>query len=489
MKIAFVNLNKGDATNLGIVSLLTCIHKERLVVETETFDININQPLSEDIIKYNPNVVAISSMTYFYNSAIILAKKIKEELPRCKVIIGGSHISTLPVSLDPIFDFGVIGEGEITIIEFLRNGLKNNFNKNKLKEVDGLAFYENNQLIVTNPRKFIEDLDTIPYLDKSLIPKEYLKKHVLQDGTYGRKLPLITSRGCPYCCAFCSSSVFWGQKVRYHSAEYVVKEIKDYVQNYDVSYIHFWDDLFTINRPRLKKIAELLKKENIKITASAEIRANLVDDELCGILKDIGVVSIGFGFESGNDRILKFLKKNVTVEDNKRAIDICKKHGFLVQGSVIFASPTETLKEMEETEEFLEYCIEKDCENLWTYVLTPLPGTEVWEIAKQRGKVFDVGMDWNKLSLHRVDDPLLLDSEINIEDFKKKILEVRLKLRYFKWKKIKRDLKRNPLTLIKNTLRNPDLFYKLIFRKPINEEYWQIKSKQLPPKRSGFKHN
>ena len=466
MKLALININKGDAANIGIISLATCIQRSKLPIDFKIFDVNIHQPLSEKIINYNPNIIAISSMTYFYSSAITLAKKIKAKL-NCTIIVGGSHISTLPISLDPIFNYGIIGEGEITLIDFLKTKDKTN--------VNGLAYYSNGKLIITPPREPIEDLDTIPHLNKSLIPKEYLKKHVLQDGTYGRKLPLITARGCPYKCSFCSASVFWGQKVRYHSAEYVVEEIKDYVQNYDVKYIHFWDDLFTINRPRLKKIAELLKKEKIKITASAEIRANLVDDELCEILKDIGIISIGFGFESGNDRILKFLKKNVTVEDNKRAIKICKKHGFLIQGSVIYASPTETLEEMKDTTKFLEYCIEQDCENLWTYVLTPLPGTEVWDIAKQRGKVSDTNMDWNKLSLHRIDDPLLLDKNINIKDFKKILLDTRLKLRYFKWKKIKRDLRKNPLTIIKNTFKNPKLFYGLIFRRPIDEEYWQIK--------------
>ena len=163
-------------------------------------------------------------------------------------------------------------------------------------------------------------------------------------------------RGCPYKCTFCSSSKFW-KRARFFSAKYVVNEIEHVIERYKVKDIMLWDDLFIANKKRLREIAALIKERRIdeKISFSCSVRANLVNDELCTLLKDMNVTGVTMGLESGTDRILKYLKQgNVTVGDNTSAIQTCKKYGFDVGGSFIIGSPTETREEVLTTLNFIK---------------------------------------------------------------------------------------------------------------------------------------
>jgi anaerobic magnesium-protoporphyrin IX monomethyl ester cyclase len=209
---------------------------------------------------------------------------------------------------------------------------------------------------------------------------------------------MFTSRGCPYRCVFCSSSRFWG-KLRFFSAEYVVKEIKSIKETYpQVKMISFYDDLFIADKPRLKRIVELLTEESLneKLAFSCSCRANLVADDVAKLLKEMNVVSVGMGLESGNQRILTYLKgEGITVEHNRNAVKILKKNSLAANASFVIGSPDETREEILETLEFIK---EINLDFVDTYVLTPLPGTPVWEYAKKRGLVSD-NMDWGKLDV------------------------------------------------------------------------------------------
>ncbi|MBA7499049.1 hypothetical protein ES704_01788 [subsurface metagenome] len=212
--------------------------------------------------------------------------------------------------------------------------------------------------------------------------------------------------------------------------EHVCEEVRELVDKYHVDSIQVWDDLFTYNKKRLRKIAEVLKEEGVteKVQFSCQSRANLVDDELCEILQDINVKAVGFGFESGSDKTLGYLKKGtVTVEQNRRAIQMCKKHGFKVFGSLMFGSPGETLDDMKQTLDLIDFMKENDANLIWAFVTTPFPGTEIWEIAKQKGVVSD-DMDWNELDHSNVDNPMLLDDSVSKDEFKKVFEEAKQRI-------------------------------------------------------------
>ena len=206
-----------------------------------------------------------------------------------------------------------------------------------------------------------------------------------------------------------------------------MKEIKDRVENYDIDHFQITDDTFVINKKRLKELAKRLGKEGLrgKISFSCQPRANLMDDEMMKILKDLNIKSMNFGFESGSERILKWLKGDtVTVEDNKKACLLGKKYGIKVYGSFIFGSPGETIEDMKKTLELIKFMYKNGAYKLWHFVMTPFPGTVIWEIAKERGKVND-DMDWKLLRHENYKKPLLLDDNITLEGFQKVYFEAR----------------------------------------------------------------
>lgn len=244
---------------------------------------------------------------------------------------------------------------------------------------------------------------------------------------------LFTSRGCPYRCVFCASSAFW-DTVRFHSAERIVDEIKQLIDDFKVEAVSIADDLFTVNKDRIRRIVEGLRKCEIlgKVMFVVNSRTNLVDEELCSILKEMGVVTVGFGFESGSEKVLKYLKQDtVTMEDNKRAIKLCKKYGFSVQGSLMFASPHETIDDMRDTLKFMDWMKQAGADGIWYFITTPFPGTELWKYCKDRGLV-NINMDWDKLNpitdwkqLNRYnrERPLCLDGGIEMGEFFRILME------------------------------------------------------------------
>lgn len=473
MKLALVCLNKQEGGEyippLGLVSIATYL-KEYLGFEnTRILDINF-EDIYKSFVEYEPDIIGIASMAIEYGKAIKFAEKIKEHNRNIPIIIGGVHISTLPSSLKECFDIAVIGEGEETMLELIQLfEKKGKFSKIDLKKIDGIAFYDKNKLIITNRRELIEPLDKIPIPDKRLLNKKYFERRKnFGTGKYSVVAYMLTSRGCPYRCVFCSTSIFW-KKVRFNSVGRVVSEIKELVEDYKVDHISIWDDIFTINRPRLKEIASRLMKEHIldKVSFGCQPRANLVDDELCKILKSMNMETVDFGFESGSERMLRYLKNgSVTVEDNKGAIKLCKKYGFRIYGSLIFGSPSETIEDMKETLDFIKFTIKNGADYIWSFVMTPFPGTQIWEIAKKRDKVSD-NMNWDMISHQNIGNPLLLDQNINLKDFKKIFFKARSKLNYFKWKLLMRSLLNNPIETLKKGFFNPVKSFKILFKKTV----------------------
>jgi len=472
MKIALINLNRyndGDTPPLNLISIATYLNKHLNFCDIKIFDVNF-----EDVVLsvklFDPDLIGFTAMTVDYALAIELSKKIKlfKNIP---IVIGGVHISTLPISMERSFDMGIIGEGEETMLDIVKLYNKNNkFDNKTLSKVKGIIFRDSEGKLIMNKRRDpIYPLDKLPMLDKSLIDKRYMKKKVLPDGGYGILAHLLTSRGCPYKCVFCSTSVFWGNKLRYHSPERIASEILDYIKNYNASYIIIWDDLFAYKKI-IREFRDVFKKYKIKIPLACNLRANLVDDELCLLLKEMGVVRVGFGFESGSDRYLKYLKAgSVTLDDMHKAILICKKHGLFIGGSLIFGGPGETLDDMNDTLKLIDFMIDNGVDNVWSFVMTPFPGTEIWEIAKERGKVNDFQMDWNLLSHQNMNNPLLLDDNISIDDFKKIFLQSRIKQQHFRWNKIKYDIIHHPFSITKNVFKKPEILFGILFKRPIRE--------------------
>lgn len=337
--------------------------------------------IDKELEKFKPDIVGITSVSQNFNIAKKYAAIAKaEDVP---VLIGGTHISVLPQNLTENMDVGLIGEGEQMLTELMLLYEKSGFDKDGLKKIDGLVFYENGKLMLTKKRKLIEPLDSIPFPARDLIE-------------VGDTAHVFSSRGCPYRCSFCASCRFWG-KTRFFSAQYVVNEIKEVINNYNVKTVAFWDDLFIADKQRLEEFVRLVEQEGIneKVGFGCTVRANLIDDKTAKLLKRMRA-GITMGLESGNERALRYLKgDSVTVEQNSNAIKILRENGVSPNATFIIGSPQETNEEILETLSFIK---NSGLDFFSVYVLTPLPGTPVWDYAKQR-KLVSEDMNWDLLDL------------------------------------------------------------------------------------------
>ena len=389
IKLLFINAINPESeietryTPLGILYLSASLKK---AFPAGTFEIKlVNKDIEKNLRSFRPDIVGITAVSQNFNYAIRHAKIAhRYGLP---VIVGGIHISIIPECLTEDMNIGCIGEGELTILELMTNFLEHkNFLPDKLAKINGIIFWKNGKRIKTPHRTVIREMDQIiPHPDRTL---EGPVKHAY----------VFSSRGCPYRCVFCASSRYWNQ-VRFFSPEYVFAEIENLVNKSGAKMISFYDDLFVANKKRLHDIAILMEQSGLakKVKFTCSCRSNMVSEDVVADLKQMGVVSVGLGLESGNPRVLNYLKgRTVTVEDNQRAVKLLTSAGIKANASFIIGSPDETETEMMDTYEFIR---KSKLSFVDIYVLTPYPGTPVWDSAKSRGLVSD-DMDWGKLNVN-----------------------------------------------------------------------------------------
>lgn len=378
MKLALVNLEmRGGVPPLGLAYIASYIRKYGSF--NNTIIIDKEDPIKR-IKKEKPDVVGISSLTHEYNKVINLAEKIREQFD-ISIILGGSHISVAPETFNDVFDIAVIGEGEQTVLELAEADFIPS------EKIKGLLFKKDGKMIFTGHRELIEPLDRIPFPARDLLKmrEAYLIPRMVPivHKTIGRGTHIITSRGCPYNCVFCANNKFWGRKVRFHSPEYIIEEIKFLIKEYKIENLTIYDDIFIMLKERLEKFSQLMVESGLvgKIKIGCQGRANLMTPEICELLKKAGIGSLTFGFESNSRKVLTYLKKNVTPEDNENAVRLCREYGLTVGGFFILGSPMETMEDVEETLKFIKTPLDFAA----MVMLSPLPGTEVYEYAKSKG--------------------------------------------------------------------------------------------------------
>lgn len=382
-------------------------------------DISVLDANCQDIYKdFVPaDVVGITSVTQDIENATRFARYVKAQAD-IPVILGGVHVSTLRQLPEP-FDIGVIGEGEVTFLELMSLP---DFAPCNLRKVRGICFRDGGEVVFTEPRELIDDLDTIPLPDRELFNLAYyLQPRNLIPYYTGRTLTMLSSRGCPFNCRFCSTKVHW-KKFRAFSAERVVAEMELLVIKYKVEIIHIFDDLFIADKKRLQAIGKLVQKADLprKVKFMCLVRSDMVDDTVMSILRDMNVVATGAGMESGSDRMLRYLKRDTTtVQMNRNLIDLSTRYGIPVMGSFMVGNPGETMRDLQDTHRFmLDYHDNKYFTPL-TYISTTFPGTEFWDYAMKRNIpvddyrriVMDIPSDINALK----DAPLLTD--LPLKDF------------------------------------------------------------------------
>ena len=350
----------------------------------------------EEISREKPLWVGLSvfsGMSAYYSSAF--SKKIKELIPETTVVWGGHHPSlTAEQCLKEDFvDIVCIGEGEIASLE-LTEKLEL---KKSLEDVKGIAYKKNGKTILNSSRELIENLDDLP-LDWSLLNMDYYKKI---QGKKSKTISFYSSRGCPYNCAFCSTPQYSGRTFRYHSVEYILNNFI-YLKKQGIDSVYFSDDLFLGNRQRAFKILEELYKMGVRCE-TLDIRFNQIDEEALKHFNEYETTGIFLGWESGNDRILKLMRKGITTEYVLKKAKLFEKFPEIsVWASGIILVPTETREETMNTLFFsmkLRDIFPKSTVSIFRFM--PLPKTDLTFLAAENG--FEIPQkpeDW------RVIDPL-----------------------------------------------------------------------------------
>lgn len=333
----------------------------------------------EKILSKKHDVIGFSSGTFHMSSVIYLSNMIKKERST-PIILGGCHPTVMPIlSLkETKADFTVMGEGESTIIELLKYLSKKN---NDIKNIKGIAYCNNGDCKINEPRERIENLDELPFPARHLLnPKLYKKE------AFGY---VISSRGCPFNCSFCSSHTMWGRHTRLRSAKNMVDEIELVYNKYGTKEFRFADDLFPINIQRVKDFAKEIKNRKLDISFRCGSRVDTINKEVLSYLKDAGCKKISFGVESGNQRILNLINKKITLEQSKKAIKMTQDAGIKAIAFFMVGHPTETLKELQDTIDLM------DDLNAWRSLVnltTPHPGTELRNFLNEK----DLDKHWWK---------------------------------------------------------------------------------------------
>lgn len=337
------------------------------------------------------DVVGITATTPLIKTAWKIAQKAKRM--GATTIIGGPHVTAMPQEsvARPEVDFVAIGEGEDTMFEFCRvvaSGKKN------FEEIKGIAFKKNGKIIFTKPRPFIQNLNNLPF------PAHHLFKINLYTSTQPlitvRKpaVGIMTSRGCPFGCHFCYKGTF-GRFWRPRNVESVLREWEYLVKELKVKEIAIMDDGFNIDIDRAIKICREIKKRKLVVPWRAHngIRADRAPKKLLKAMKEAGCYYIAFGVESGNQKFLNTLGKNLRLEDVIKAFKICREIGILSMAFFMVGNPGESKQDIYKT---IDFSVKLDSDFAQFSVVTPFPGTQIFNMVNQRGKILT--KDWDKYS-------------------------------------------------------------------------------------------
>lgn len=418
MKVLFVNPPQTASKYkfMGVIAPPLGIAYMAGVLQENNIDVEILDASAEDmdfkdvekeLLKRKPDLVALTALTPTIGRALETAQVVKETLPNLIVVMGGYHptfnfIETLE---DENVDIVIRGEGEYIMLNLVQ-ALEN---QSSLHDVKGIVFEDkNSKEIVVNPEApLIQDLDELPFPALNLLP---MKKYRLLDMDT-HMTTMITTRGCPMQCSFCSSAAMHGKKIRERSVENIVDEIEYLKTNYDIDTIAFMDDTFTLKKRKVMAICDEILKRNIEIMWGCTSRVDTLDEKLLKKMKEAGCITIFIGVESADQQQLDNMCKNTTIAKIENAFKIAHKLKIRTIASVALGMPGDTKEIMNKTVKF----VHKLKPNYAIYSLaTPYPGTRFYKEAFEKNLIKI--KDWSKYTLIT---PILETIDCSLNDMRK----------------------------------------------------------------------
>lgn len=349
---------------------------EKVGLEAKINDYSQNGDYEADLKEFNPDYLVVNIATPTLEHDLDAVKKAKEICPNVITIAKGAAFLTLAeriIKEHNELNFGILGEAENTLKEILEERPK--------AEILGLYYKENDEVKFTGNRPFIEDLDSLPFP----------ARHLVDNNIYRRpdnnkvQATIKVSRGCPFHCFFCLATPVSGAKVRRRSPENIVAEIKECVEKYNIKNFLFWSDIFNIDKDWTMKLCQAIIDSGLKITWSANTRADTADLEMAEMMYKSGCRLVSIGVESGSQYMLEKMGKKITLNDVRRTVKVFKKAKIRIYNYFVIGLPWETEETVEET---IKFAIELNSDFISFYTATPLPGSRFYDYAVEHN-LFD----------------------------------------------------------------------------------------------------
>ena len=457
VKVALVNppLMKGSFRHqlylpIGLAYLAAVLEEKGhqvKIIDCQALTIN-HEKLKSEISSFKPSIVGITSIAPLVRSALLSAAAAKEAVPDVAVVLGGPHATFMDeqiIAKEKAVDIVVRGEGEQTLVELTQNLS----DPRELRNVKGITYRSSMQLVRTENRPFIQDLDKLPL---PAYQHFSLEKYRL----FGRRmLPVITSRGCPFQCAFCVASRMFGKSYRMRSPESVVDELEWLKNIHGAEAFTFYDDTLTFDKKRLFEICEGIKKRKINIPWDCQTRVDQVSREILAEMRGAGCQQVFFGVESGCQRVLDAVNKKTSIEQNEKAIKLAKQAGLFVTISLMIGYPGETPETLKQTVDLVQRAKPDDA---YICVATPYPGTELRVLVEKNG--WKMSSDWD---LYDTMTPVFENPELPSEEIKK------IRREFY-------DSFYSPAYILRQSLRR-NFYSRIMARTALNHLLWRIKSR------------
>jgi radical SAM superfamily enzyme YgiQ (UPF0313 family) len=379
------NPNERLSKNTNIASLSGYGNYERSLKHDNHM---VWQELKGVLRNFHPDVIGISVTSAKVASARKITSICKDYNPKCLVAWGGPHPTIQPeevLQYDEV-DLIIKGEGETTFLEVIKNLNSGTLN---FEQIKGISFKKEGKIFHNQCRPLMENLDDLPFPLRSCLvhPERYLSWDM---GV------IITSRGCPFNCAFCAAQNIWGRKARYRSIKSVIDEIRRVALDFGTRQVFFWDDTFNLDRKRLTELCEALLASRLGISWRCTARVDLLDDQMLRLMRRAGCNSIDIGIESGSDRILGIINKGLNREKVLRGISMIRRNGVNFNAFFMLGFPDETEEDILETLALMQ---NKAMGTIILSIFTPYPGTELYQRATDLGLV-NRDLDWGLFSHH-----------------------------------------------------------------------------------------
>lgn len=393
MKVAFIAtpypLEEAPSPPLGLAYAAAACEAAGATVRIFDYIVSKYSPekLFAELDAFKPDVIGAGPVTMNFPDGLRIIKAAKRHLPSIVTMMGGPHASfdfQDILTMHPEVDLIVKGEGEQTLME-LMPVIRD---RSAWRTVRGIAFREDGRIVVTGPRELMEDLDSLPLPARHLLP-------ISRYQALGYPVSIITSRGCPNRCIFCLGRRMVGFKGRYRSPALVVDEI-EHILSLGFTRINVADDLFTANKDRVRELCSEIKRRGVTFGWSAFARVNTVDPETLAVMRETGCDCISFGIESGNQEMLKRVRKGITLDQARRAVQWCKEADILPHASFMVGLPGDSPEVMQDTKRFAE---ELDIAYGYHF-FAPFPGTT----AREEIENYDLTIltsDWSKYDANR----------------------------------------------------------------------------------------